>query len=105
MKSFFVGFMAIFVAVESLTCYSGSRGELKGKITESFVQEKCDDSMTYCIESYNSKKDVVTASCQRHSTSKRILNVCQKGIEERDELTIRCCKTDVCNNIGLSKNF
>ncbi|CAP25130.1 Protein CBG04431 [Caenorhabditis briggsae] len=82
-----------------------SRGFINGKLEQKFIQETCDEGMLYCIESYTGDFDEVTASCQHLGTNMRLLDLCQSKNPKKinEDLTTRCCKTDLCNNIGVEK--
>ncbi|CAI2351116.1 unnamed protein product [Caenorhabditis sp. 36 PRJEB53466] len=83
-------FFASFAS--ALKCYAGSRGYVKDKLSEQFVEESCDPGMQFCIESYNTEYDEVTANCQRLATSRRILTICESGkAETNNDVTTRCC--------------
>ncbi|ULT97003.1 hypothetical protein L5515_012165 [Caenorhabditis briggsae] len=89
----------------AIKCYAGSRGFINGKLEQKFIQETCDEGMLYCIESYTGDFDEVTASCQHLGTNMRLLDLCQSKNPKKinEDLTTRCCKTDLCNNIGVEK--
>ncbi|CAB16500.2 Activin_recp domain-containing protein [Caenorhabditis elegans] len=89
------------ISGSTLKCYEGSRGIVKGKDLSNFVQNQCDDNMTYCFESYNSNLTEVTASCQSMGTDTKLLEVCKMDgkCKERSDIdvTVCCCTSDLCN--------
>ncbi|EFO98357.1 hypothetical protein CRE_24269 [Caenorhabditis remanei] len=89
------------MSASTLKCYEGSRGMVNGEDSSNFVQNLCDDNMTYCFESYNSNLTEVTASCQNMGTDQKLLEVCKmdgKCKERTDiDVTVCCCTSDLCN--------
>uniref|UniRef100_A0A8R1I0U5 Activin types I and II receptor domain-containing protein n=2 Tax=Caenorhabditis japonica TaxID=281687 RepID=A0A8R1I0U5_CAEJA len=79
----------------------GSRGVVNGEDSTNFVENLCDDNMTYCFESYNSNLTEVTASCQSMGTDQKLLDVCKMNgkCKERSDIdvTVCCCTSDLCN--------
>ncbi|EFO92163.1 hypothetical protein CRE_11072 [Caenorhabditis remanei] len=103
---FLLFFLLPFQFSNAINCFAGSRGYIKGKQEQKFVNETCDEGMKYCLESYTEDFDSVTASCQTLSTSRRILNICESGKPLISSgLTTRCCYDDLCNNIGIEKKL
>uniref|UniRef100_A0A1I7UV14 Activin_recp domain-containing protein n=1 Tax=Caenorhabditis tropicalis TaxID=1561998 RepID=A0A1I7UV14_9PELO len=89
------------ISASTLKCYEGSRGMVNGEDSSNFVQNLCDDNMTYCFESYNSNLTEVTASCQNMGTDQKLLDVCKMDgkCKERSDIdvTVCCCTSDLCN--------
>lgn len=50
---------------------------VNGELSTNFVENLCDDNMTYCFESYNSNLTEVTASCQSMGSDQKLLDVCK----------------------------
>ncbi|PIC35743.1 hypothetical protein B9Z55_015004 [Caenorhabditis nigoni] len=107
LKLFFVFLLLSLLPfpASAIKCYAGSRGFINGQPAHKFIQETCDEGMLYCMESYTADFNEVTASCQHLGTNMRLLNLCQSKTPEQTEndLTIRCCKTDLCNNHGIDR--
>ncbi|CAB3406817.1 unnamed protein product [Caenorhabditis bovis] len=81
---------------------AGTRGYILGNLTEHFIEEQCDDGMRWCIESYDTSRTTVTASCQRLGTGRKTMDICESGKESLESgVTIRCCDTTLCNDHGL----
>ncbi|CAI2352378.1 unnamed protein product [Caenorhabditis sp. 36 PRJEB53466] len=102
MLPFFVASATLFIlSTSSLKCYEGSRGVVNGEDSTNFVENLCDDNMTYCFESYNSNLTEVTASCQSMGTDQKLLEVCKMNgkCKERNDIdvTVCCCNSDLCN--------
>ncbi|PIC31937.1 hypothetical protein B9Z55_012465 [Caenorhabditis nigoni] len=71
------------ISASTLKCYEGSRGIVNGEDSSNFVQNLCDDNMTYCFESYNSNLTEVTASCQNMGTDQKLLDVCKVSLSKK----------------------
>ncbi|CAD6191397.1 unnamed protein product [Caenorhabditis auriculariae] len=103
-----IALQLLFPSIDCVQCFTGSRGEVKGIKSESFVGTICDQGLSNCFYSHNKDFTEMTASCEKLETQQLTKKACKAEngcFTGASGITVCCCNGDFCNDMHQRKRL